>query len=346
MNESESSSSSSSGDKEGDGDNPCGNGENVDSLSNASVGDRESYGKNEGSLELPLLTQSQSPQTKESELESESEWTSSADNHGDRDSAPNKRGSGVWRELLDDFDTSRGGDRKILRAIGRTATVNAIVAATAPLGPIAAVAGYATGGAITAKRLVGDGIVGDNPKEVAKSLAVFGSATSASLAGQAIAGAVAIGVLGASLPVAGAVAFGAGCVSGITAGALSEWGVDGVMAPEAATDTDDSEKEAPCRTAGDNTEFVETSPPGGELLPRKSNLVDACGAWVNRQRERNRRRRFEREKARKIEKLSRVSWETQTTCADDSEALTVEESMEPHRPKSDARNSFQITKVL
>jgi hypothetical protein len=38
-----------------------------------------------------------------------------------------------------------------------------------------------------------------------------------------------IGVAGASLPVAGAVAFSVGCASGITAGALSEWTVDGVM---------------------------------------------------------------------------------------------------------------------
>ena len=35
-----------------------------------------------------------------------------------------------------------------------------------------------------------------------------------------------IGVLGASLPLAGAVAFGVGCATGISAGALSEWTVD------------------------------------------------------------------------------------------------------------------------
>jgi len=60
-------------------------------------------------------------------------------------------------------------------------------------------------------------------------VAVYGCATGASVAGQAITGAIMIGVAGASLPVAGAVAFGVGCASGVTAGVLSEWGVDSIM---------------------------------------------------------------------------------------------------------------------
>ena len=134
--------------------------------------------------------------------------------------------------MSDDFNPNNGGDRKILRAIARTATVNAVIAGTAVFGPIAAVAGYATGGAITATRLVNDGIIDDTKKEIVKSLAVFSSATTCSVAGQALTGAVLIGVVGASLPVAGVIAFAVGCVSGITGGALSEWGVDGVMVDE------------------------------------------------------------------------------------------------------------------
>lgn len=49
---------------------------------------------------------------------------------------------------------------------------------------------------------------------------------------QAVTGALLLGVAGASLPAAGAIAFGAGCVSGITAGALSEWGVDHALGDE------------------------------------------------------------------------------------------------------------------
>lgn len=129
--------------------------------------------------------------------------------------------------IVDDF--SSNGDKKILRAVGRTATVNAAVLMTAATGGVGASAiGYATGGAITAKRL-SDGVAKNDEKEVTKSLAVFGAATGASIAGQALTGALMIGVAGASLPVAGAVAFGVGCVSGISAGALSEWTVDGVM---------------------------------------------------------------------------------------------------------------------
>ena len=49
------------------------------------------------------------------------------------------------------------------------------------------------------------------------------------IAGQAITRAVMICIAGASLTLAGVVAFGVGCCSGVTAGALSEWIVDSVM---------------------------------------------------------------------------------------------------------------------
>jgi len=138
-----------------------------------------------------------------------------------------KRNSFV-QSLVDDFGSN--GDQKILRAVGRTATVNAAVLLTAATGGVGAssVVAYATGGTIAAKRL-SDGIAQNDEKEVTKSLAVYGAATGASIAGQALTGALMIGVAGASLPVAGAVAFSVGCASGITAGALSEWTVDGVM---------------------------------------------------------------------------------------------------------------------
>ena len=204
-----------------------------------------------------------------------------------------RRKSGIWNHVVRDFDRSRGGDFKILRAIGRTAAVNAVVSATALVGgPVAGVAGYATGGAITAKRLFGDGIAREDHKEIAKSLAVFGGATTASLTGQAIAGAAMIGLVGASLPVAGAVAFSAGCVSGITAGALSEWGVDGFMG-------EGREKQA----AGSGSD-----PKGGKIdsgggnAETKHGLAGVVGAWVDRQRQRRRESRVDREAAR-IKKL-------------------------------------------
>ena len=230
-----------------------------------------------------------------------------------------KQSSRVWQTIRDDFDTSRGGDHKILRAVGRTATVNAVVAVTAVLGPLAAVAGYATGGAITAKRLVGEGIRHDNPKEVVKSLAVFGSATSASVAGQALTGVVAMGVLGASLPVAGAVAFTVGCVCGITAGALSEWGVDGVMKDdtkkETAVDVDDDDDGSNKETLNcHQTDDTVTKIPGkkdaggrkdelptsvrlmNRIKTHNSKFVGACDTtWVNRQLDRHRQLQIERD---------------------------------------------------
>ena len=145
-----------------------------------------------------------------------------------RSTAEDESRNSIVQTIVDDFMPNKG-DQKILRAIGRSATVNAAVLLTAATGGAAAAGGvgFGVGGAITAKRFA-DGCEQNDEKEVAKSLAVYGAATGASIAGQAITGAVLIG-LGAALPVAAAVAFGAGCASGITAGALSEWTVDGVM---------------------------------------------------------------------------------------------------------------------
>lgn len=146
--------------------------------------------------------------------------------------------SSDWGDFLDDFNPEKGGDFKILRAIGRTALVNAVVTTTALTGGATAGVGYLAGGAITAKRF-GDGVEQDDPKEVVKSLAVFGSATSASMIGQAVTGAILVGVVGASLPLAAPLAFGVGCCSGITAGALSEWGVDRAWHEEEKEDVDE-----------------------------------------------------------------------------------------------------------
>jgi len=130
----------------------------------------------------------------------------------------------ILQNIIDDF-TPNKGDQKILRAIGRTATVNAAVLLTAATGGAAGAVGYVAGGAITTKRLA-EGIIKEDEKEITKSLAVYGCATGASIAGQAITGALMIGVAGASLPLALPIAFGVGCVSGISAGALSEFTVD------------------------------------------------------------------------------------------------------------------------
>merc|ERR1739848_258406 len=80
----------------------------------------------------------------------------------------------------------------------------------------------------TSKRIL-DGIVSHDEREVTKALAVYGAATAASILGQAAASAVMLGLVGAGLPAAIAVAFTVGCVSGIAAGALSEWTVDGLI---------------------------------------------------------------------------------------------------------------------
>jgi hypothetical protein len=132
----------------------------------------------------------------------------------------------IWQTIRDDFDASKGGDYKILRAIGRTATVNAAVAVTAmTAGAATPLVGFATGGAITAKRL-GEGIQHRDSQEVIKSLAVYGSATTASIVGQVATGAILMGAAGVAAPLAATIAFGVGCVSGIAAGATSEWVVE------------------------------------------------------------------------------------------------------------------------
>ena len=321
-------------DERGDGDNPCGVGGHVPNnllydrtISSETVGMNSEGTFNRGSKSLPPPPPPPPPSSSSSTRASEPESSDRGDDNSNSDdfsadedcdiskpSSENTRTSGVWKEIVDDFDCSRGGDRKILRAIGRTATVNAVVAATAALGPIAAIAGYATGGVITARRLVGDGIAKENPKEVAKSLAVFGSATSASVAGQAITGAVAIGVLGVGLPLAGALAFGVGCVSGITAGALSEWGVDGVMKQDEEKETDDESKETSFSEAGVNKisvkdDCVEKILPASNTttITKRNSFVATCGTWVNRQRERNRQRMIERENARRMDALATAS---------------------------------------
>lgn len=151
-----------------------------------------------------------------------------------------KKIENVVQEIVKDF--SPDGDQKILRSIGRTATVNAAILATTLTGGAvgAGAAGLLTGGAMTAKRL-GDGVEQEDETEVAKSIAVYGSATTASVVGQAVTGALLVGLAGVALPVAGAVAFGVGCASGITAGALSEWGVDHALKVENTDENHDDE---------------------------------------------------------------------------------------------------------
>ncbi|CAB9527985.1 expressed unknown protein [Seminavis robusta] len=145
----------------------------------------------------------------------------------------------VWTGFWSDFDPHQGGDGKIVRALGRTALVNLVVTVTGGGG----IAGYLAGGAITANR-VGTGLHTQNSKEVVKGLAVFGSATTASVVGQVVTGAIMVGVAGASLPVAGVVAFGVGCTSGITAGALSEWGVDSAWVEDDQNKENDIDKKS------------------------------------------------------------------------------------------------------
>ena len=176
------------------------------------------------------------------------------------DDTTKHKGNNVLQAIADDFTGK--GDQKILRAIGRTATVNAAVLATAATGGAAGAVGFITGGAITAKRL-GDGVINDDEKEVAKSLAVYSCATGASVVGQAVTGAIMLGVAGASLPLAGAVAFGVGCCSGITAGALSEWSVDSIMDADRKK-KDDENDESEANDAVEMVEMVDMSLRKGE----------------------------------------------------------------------------------
>jgi len=137
------------------------------------------------------------------------------------------RPSSFVQAIVDDFRPGKG-DQKILRAVGRTAAVNAVVLVTAVSGGATAAAGFATGGVITSKRIF-DGLNAEDEREVTKALAVYGAATAGSVLGQAAASAIMLGLVGAGLPAAAAVAFAVGCVSGIAAGALSEWTVDGLI---------------------------------------------------------------------------------------------------------------------
>merc|ERR1711966_236791 len=137
------------------------------------------------------------------------------------------RPSSFVQAIVDDFRPGKG-DQKILRAVGRTAAVNAVVLVTAVSGGATATAGFATGGVITSKRIF-DGLNAEDEREVTKALAVYGAATAGSVLGQAAASAIMLGLVGAGLPAAAAVAFVVGCVCGISAGALSEWTVDGLI---------------------------------------------------------------------------------------------------------------------
>jgi hypothetical protein len=151
-----------------------------------------------------------------------------------------RRKKSFVQTIIDDFhcpsssndggEGEGGGDRKILRAICRTATVNAAIFTTAATGgaALAPIVGFATGGAIAAKRL-SDGIQTHDNREITKSVTVFGGATCASMIGQAVTTTVMITVFHAALPLAAVMAFGVGCCSGITAGAVSEWTVDNII---------------------------------------------------------------------------------------------------------------------
>merc|ERR1712238_654775 len=105
--------------------------------------------------------------------------------------------------------------------------------------------------------------------------------TTCSVVGQAITGAVLIGVVGASLPVAGVIAFAVGCVSGVTGGALSEWGVDGVM-------VDDNDEEH------DTNRFTEKDEHDNDNDYDKTDnkhLVDSFFIWNQRRRHQQRKKK-------------------------------------------------------
>ena len=131
-------------------------------------------------------------------------------------------------DISEEIKVQKGGNI-LISHIGRDAVVNAnaaVLVTSILSGDTSAIIGaYIAGGAVTSKRLV-DGIISRDEKEVTKSLAVLGCATGASIGGQALTCALLLGVAGASLPVAGVVAFGVGCCSGGAAGAFSEWTVD------------------------------------------------------------------------------------------------------------------------
>lgn len=191
------------------------------------------------------------------------------ENDTDTTTNNNKGNNNVLQTIVDDFTGK--GDRKILRAIGRTATVNAAVLVTAATGGAASAVGFIAGGAITAKRL-GDGVINEDQKEVAKSLAVYSCATGASVMGQTVTGALMLGVAGASLPLAGAVAFGVGCCSGTLAGALSEFTVDSVVDAAKRNKNDESIS----KEGKEDTEMVEMVD-----MPSKKNNDSDDAAFEN-----------------------------------------------------------------
>lgn len=143
--------------------------------------------------------------------------------HNTVSKTPHRTSDKIVQEIVKDF--APNGDRKIMRAIQRTAYVNAAVLLSTVTGGAAGAAGLVTGGALAANRL-NKGVQREDETEVAKSIAAYSSGTTASIVGQVATGALLVCVAGTTVPMAGAIAFGVGCASGITAGALSEWGVE------------------------------------------------------------------------------------------------------------------------
>lgn len=134
----------------------------------------------------------------------------------DRISTVKKRGQKQSLKLEDE-EKDYGLVDKFGRAIARTAAVNAAIMVTGPAG------GYATGAAITVKR-VHEGAEANDVKEVTKGTAVYAAATTGSCVGQIVGGVIGGACAGpVGVPVG---AFTAGCVTGITWGAMSEVVVD------------------------------------------------------------------------------------------------------------------------
>lgn len=118
---------------------------------------------------------------------------------------------------LEDEEKDYGLVDKFGRAIARTAAVNAAIMVTGPAG------GYATGAAITVKR-VHEGAEANDVKEVTKGTAVYAAATTGSCVGQIVGGVIGGACAGpVGVPIG---AFTAGCATGITWGAVSEVVVD------------------------------------------------------------------------------------------------------------------------
>ena len=112
-------------------------------------------------LKTPLIT------TKTDCDDSVAETVSTSEESSCSSDEEKEEKTSILNEVLNDFDSSKGGDNKILRAIGRTALVNVVVTATTLTGGATAGVGYLAGGAITAKRF-GDGVEKDDHKECVK----------------------------------------------------------------------------------------------------------------------------------------------------------------------------------